>query len=333
LDSDIRDGLWGTLEKRRCDTWFKLMIGVYVRVTKETKNTKTRVVGCGLVKANVRNLIVHGGGSITDIRSVLTQKNLDIFCQNFHIPDEVHPQLPSPNQTIHEMPTAKIGVYTRFFEYANSRLPLSTFLVDVLSRNYTLDENTYPEFLRDNDDEMDLLSFIRTTDPTKVRVGERQRVEGEPNMLATTVGRVVSLLPVAPDRTEGELEVSVDKLFDEGGSGNQTKQGNSAVGGQGAGIQLVSEDTDTIVEDVAPLQPRRKRKRKTVVVDSSEPSYPAKKLREDHGTPSGVSVAGKSVSAVQRLFAGAVLNAEVKVEAIPTLPFVTSFVSATPEHE
>ncbi|GKC45904.1 hypothetical protein Tco_1063626, partial [Tanacetum coccineum] len=69
---------------------------------------------------------------ITDIKYVLTQKGLDIFCQNFHIPDDVHPQLPSPNQTIHEMPTGKIGVYTRFFEFANFRLPLSTFLVNVL---------------------------------------------------------------------------------------------------------------------------------------------------------------------------------------------------------
>ncbi|GKD65546.1 hypothetical protein Tco_1307654, partial [Tanacetum coccineum] len=59
-------------------------------------------------------------------------KGLDIFYQTFHIPDDVHPQLPSPNQTIHEMPSGKIGVYTRFFEYANFRLPLSTFLVNVL---------------------------------------------------------------------------------------------------------------------------------------------------------------------------------------------------------
>ncbi|GKF56446.1 hypothetical protein Tco_0166786, partial [Tanacetum coccineum] len=34
---------------------------------------------------------------------------------------------------MHERPTRKIGVYTRFFEYANFWLPLSTFLVDVLS--------------------------------------------------------------------------------------------------------------------------------------------------------------------------------------------------------
>ncbi|GJW95083.1 hypothetical protein Tco_0174755 [Tanacetum coccineum] len=61
----------------------------------------------------------------------LLRKVLIFFCQSFHIPDDVHPQLPSPNQTIHEMPTGKIGVYTRFFEFANFRVPLSTFLVNV----------------------------------------------------------------------------------------------------------------------------------------------------------------------------------------------------------
>ncbi|GJV12824.1 hypothetical protein Tco_1354365, partial [Tanacetum coccineum] len=74
-------------------------------------------------------------------------------------------------------------------------------------------------------------------------------------------------------------------------------------------------------------------KRKTVVVDAGGSSHPSKRLREDHGTPSGASVGGKSMSAVQRLLAGAVLNAEVRGKAIPTLPFVTSSVSATPEHE
>ncbi|GKC41440.1 hypothetical protein Tco_1059162 [Tanacetum coccineum] len=67
---------------------------------------------------------------------------------------------------------------------------------------------------------MDLLSFIQTADPTKVRVGERQRAEDEPKLLDTTVGRVVPLLPIAPARAESELDASVNMLFDEGGSGN-----------------------------------------------------------------------------------------------------------------
>ncbi|GJU38380.1 hypothetical protein Tco_1191337 [Tanacetum coccineum] len=155
---------------------------------------------------------------------------------------------------------------------------------------------------------MDIFSFIHTPDPTKVKVVEREQKEDEPLLLQTTVGRIVPLLPVAPDRAESELEVSVDRLFDEGGS-------------------------DTVAEDVAPLRPRRQWKRKTVVVDAGESLHPPKRLREDHGTPSGAFVGGKSMYAVQWLLVGVVLNAEVRGEAIPTLPFVTSFVSATPERD
>ncbi|GJR65750.1 hypothetical protein Tco_0011815 [Tanacetum coccineum] len=65
-------------------------------------------------------------------RSTLTQAVLDAFCQKYHIPDTVHPELPARNQSIHDSPAGKIGVYTRFFEFANFRIPLSQFLVDVL---------------------------------------------------------------------------------------------------------------------------------------------------------------------------------------------------------
>ncbi|GJX49875.1 hypothetical protein Tco_0276720, partial [Tanacetum coccineum] len=158
--------------------------------------------------------------------------------------------------------------------------------------------------------QMDLLSFIQTTDPTKVRVGERQYAEDEPRLLDTIVGRVVPLLPIAPARAESELDASVDKLFDEG----------------------VSEAAETVVEDAAPVQPRRQRKRKTIVYDVGEPLHPLKKLREDHGTLSGASIGGKSISVVQRLLVRAMQNAEVRSEAIPTLPFVTSSVSAMLEY-
>ncbi|GJR83123.1 putative reverse transcriptase domain-containing protein [Tanacetum coccineum] len=66
------------------------------------------------------------------VKCVLTQKALDAFCNKFHIPEEVHPVLPNQNDTMHERPARKIGLYTRFFDFANFKLPLSTFLVDVL---------------------------------------------------------------------------------------------------------------------------------------------------------------------------------------------------------
>ncbi|GKD94962.1 hypothetical protein Tco_1374799, partial [Tanacetum coccineum] len=148
-------------------------------------------------------------------------------------------------------------------------------------------------------------------DPTKVKIVEREQNEDEPLLLQTTVGCTVPLFLVVPDRAESELEASVDKLFDDGGSGNQTKQRGFTSSGGGADIQLVSEATDTVAEDVAPLQPRRQRKRKTMVVGAFEP------LRLQTVVV-GASVASKSRSTVQRLLAGAMLNPDIGVEAMPT---------------
>nr|GEX86392.1 hypothetical protein [Tanacetum cinerariifolium] len=335
-------------------------------------------------------------GSITDINSVLTQKALKKISETFHIPNEVHPQLPSPNQTIHEMPAGKIGVHTRFFEYANFRLPLSTFLVNVLkhyriyisqlsvigaakvshfeilcrvhgfeptvglfryfyvnSKNkgwmsfskrqgsddvcyikpldslkgwndyfFWIDAFACPALFlwhtsksvsRDVIPKSSEFSvehyatlvsypasfykngfalFIRTTDPTKVRIGERQRGEDEPQLLETTVGRVVSLSGCSCSFLR-----------------------------QGTGIYHVSESEEFVAEDVVPLYLRRQKKRKTVVAGVGGPSLPPKKLKEDHGTLSGAPIGGKSKSAVQRLLVGAVHNVEARDDPIPTFLF------------
>ncbi|GJR73241.1 hypothetical protein Tco_0085606 [Tanacetum coccineum] len=69
---------------------------------------------------------------LTDVKCVLSQKAFDVFCEKFHIPEEVHPVLPNRGNTIHERLVGKIGLYTRFFDFANFRLPLSTFLADIL---------------------------------------------------------------------------------------------------------------------------------------------------------------------------------------------------------
>ncbi|GKE34487.1 hypothetical protein Tco_1453809 [Tanacetum coccineum] len=58
-------------------------------------------------------------GSITSLKCVLTQEHLDAICAKYFVPEEVHPQLLSSDATMHERPTGKIGMYTRFFDYAN----------------------------------------------------------------------------------------------------------------------------------------------------------------------------------------------------------------------
>ncbi|GKF41433.1 hypothetical protein Tco_0124775, partial [Tanacetum coccineum] len=117
------------------------------------------------------------------------------------------------------------------------------------------------------------------------------------------------------------------------GSGSHTERGDSVSGGHGVDIPQVSVTAEIVAEDAAPVQSKRQRKRKTVISDAGEPSHPPKKLREDHETSTGPSIVGKSKSALQRLLAGAVLNPKVEVAALPTLPFINSSVSVTPERE
>ncbi|GKA45370.1 hypothetical protein Tco_0738166 [Tanacetum coccineum] len=70
--------------------------------------------------------------TITSIKCVLTQERLDSVCIKYFVPEEVHPQLPGPDNTMHERPSGKVGMYTRFFDYANYRIPFSNFFVSVL---------------------------------------------------------------------------------------------------------------------------------------------------------------------------------------------------------
>ncbi|GJZ68256.1 hypothetical protein Tco_0631496 [Tanacetum coccineum] len=72
-------------------------------------------------------------GSITSLKCVLTQEHLDAICAKYFVPEEVHPQLPCSDSTMHERPAGKVGMYTRFFDYANYRIPFSTFFVSVLT--------------------------------------------------------------------------------------------------------------------------------------------------------------------------------------------------------
>nr|GEV48468.1 hypothetical protein [Tanacetum cinerariifolium] len=297
---------------------------------------------------------------------------------------------------MHDRPSGKIRLYTRFFDFANLRFPLSTFLADVLrdfrvnisqlfvigaakvshfeiscrvykiiptvglfrcfyvnskksgwmsfskhsdnasdpaplavdfnaqdyatlvahlfsfrkfskaflclvglSCHYTLDEETYPWFLHKNGKEMDIFAFIHTPDPTKVRGVEHEQNKGEPRLLDTTIGRTVSLLPVSLDRAGSELEVSVDRLFDEGGSDNQAEQEDSSGGEQDANIQPVVEAVSTVVKNVAPVQMRHQGKRKSMIVDVGKVSHPSKNLREDHGTSSRASIGDRTDSVAE----------------------------------
>ncbi|GJS39729.1 hypothetical protein Tco_0564772 [Tanacetum coccineum] len=225
------------------------------------------------------------------MKSVLTQSALDVLCEKYYIPDVVHPQLPGPNDRIHNSPTSQIGI----------------------SRYYTLEEGCYPNYWDDEDEDMDLFAFIQHADPTKVRIGEREVREGEVPLLELTRGRII---PLAGGN-------------DDGAAADHAKQSGLVVH-----IGRIDIEVDAETQDLVADKPKKVRKRKTADGTSGS-GLPPKRLREDHGTfgDADASTAGKSLVALQDLLDKSTLAAEIGVTAAATLPFVTSSVTPTPEHE
>ena len=70
---------------------------------------------------------------LSDFYSELGEIELRQFAADYYIPFAVRRVVPGPRLTVLDFPVGKIGVYTRFFEFANQRVPLSIFLCDILS--------------------------------------------------------------------------------------------------------------------------------------------------------------------------------------------------------
>nr|GEX69210.1 hypothetical protein [Tanacetum cinerariifolium] len=64
--------------------------------------------------------------------NTITHEYLLEFTSEYGITEMLRPELPGLGDRIVDFPEGKVGVYTRFFEFANFRLPLSQFLFDVL---------------------------------------------------------------------------------------------------------------------------------------------------------------------------------------------------------
>ena len=70
---------------------------------------------------------------LEDFRSAMDEDDLRQFSSDYFIPLDVHPEVPDVNACIADFPAGKIGLYTRFFEYASYRVPISMFLSNVLN--------------------------------------------------------------------------------------------------------------------------------------------------------------------------------------------------------
>ncbi|GKE19615.1 hypothetical protein Tco_1427192 [Tanacetum coccineum] len=69
---------------------------------------------------------------LEDVVSSISEEYLLEFTSEYGIPEDLHPKLPGPEDIIVDFPEGKVGVYTKFFEFANYRIPLSQFIFDIL---------------------------------------------------------------------------------------------------------------------------------------------------------------------------------------------------------
>jgi hypothetical protein len=70
---------------------------------------------------------------LSEIASDITKDELRQFSSDYYIPLALRPEIPDADACIADFPEGKVGVYTRFLEFANQRVPISLFLSDILS--------------------------------------------------------------------------------------------------------------------------------------------------------------------------------------------------------
>ncbi|GKA99931.1 hypothetical protein Tco_0827925 [Tanacetum coccineum] len=142
--------------------------------------------------------------------------------------------------------------------------------------------------------EMDLFAFIRHSDPTKVRIGERERepAEREVKLLKLIEGRTVPLNPPA-SAGSGDSGDNIDKLFDDGGDAGQE---HSVERDDDVLEETVAKDVSEVVVE---KNKKSKRKRETTE-DASVSTFPPKKLREDYHAVTS-NTGGKSLATIRSL--------------------------------
>ncbi|GJT70486.1 hypothetical protein Tco_1064415 [Tanacetum coccineum] len=133
-----------------------------------------------------------------------------------------------------------------------------------ISRYYELDENN-PSFLDDNNEAMDLFSFIHHADPTKVRVDEMEKAGDQVPLLEVNRGRVVPLAP---------------PVLGNGAEKEHSTRGSEYVALKEAIVKPMNE--------VVTEKPMRLKKKRKAAGDASGSILPPKKLRDDYDT-SGAS--------------------------------------------
>ncbi|GJZ44883.1 hypothetical protein Tco_0592479 [Tanacetum coccineum] len=139
---------------------------------------------------------------LEDAVSTISQEYLQEFASEYYIPESLHPELPGPEDNIVDFPEGKVGVYTKFFEFAKwtreysppslagvhppqktrgqTGMRLGGGCSVVKPSPYLQSKKTREEFIVLK---MDFFNLINAPNPLKVKTGARPHLSHEPQPL------------------------------------------------------------------------------------------------------------------------------------------------------
>ncbi|GJS43490.1 hypothetical protein Tco_0568533 [Tanacetum coccineum] len=288
---------------------------------------------------------------LEDAVSTISQEYLLEFTSEYGIPEGLHPELPSPEETIVDFPEGKVGVYTKFFEFANHRIPLSQFLFELeqsllLGRREDIPHRRGLAHKRPKgwdaisrllfrSGQMDFFSLIRNPNPFKVKTGTRPRAAHEVPLLTAMAIRVIVMEDTAVTSGSSGTPSTIERSpldFDNENPAPSMTEGigaeDQAQDGLAHEIPLMDTVTTTEVvqevvreEEVAAMEPpvnkRRKQMRRKRVNEEVEVNASPKVLRKDHVSSPAHNIDGGKSLATMGLDAGSTFSTPA-VQHAPT---------------
>ncbi|GJW82787.1 hypothetical protein Tco_0155932 [Tanacetum coccineum] len=166
---------------------------------------------------------------LDDVVSTISEEYLLEFTSEYGIPEDLHPELPGPEDTIVDFPEGKVGAPKDGMRPADSYSALDVTTLNTrrtpiqkqpelllclvgLSRRYFSGDDVYPTFLYDDDWEMDLFNLISAPNPAKVKTGTRPRAAHEVPLLTATTNRVIDMEDTTGESGSSETPSTVEKL-------------------------------------------------------------------------------------------------------------------------
>ncbi|GKC08745.1 hypothetical protein Tco_1000355 [Tanacetum coccineum] len=203
--------------------------------------------------------------------STIFEEYLLEFTSEYGIPEALHPELPGPEETIVDFPEGKVGLYTKLFEFADYRIPLSHFLFDI--KGYYQIHLSQLSVI-----EMDLFNLISAPNPTKVKTSTRPRDAHEVPLLTVIAARVIDMEDVTIASGSSGTQSTMEKssldfanenpspLITEGdGTKNQVRDAFSSetlVAEHPSATEVIPEpDLEEEAAAIGPIVNKRRRKR------------------------------------------------------------------------